>query len=107
MELSGLEQLKVRLFLIIHLIFKDDFYCTQIKVPRNDGNGTNLADYLAGGMTYLTTANGVIVILCTKRQTGSNGIYHFVVSPDGLETIHHFALPKIAHYYQIIYNLLL
>ena len=64
--------------------FKDDFYCTQIKVPRNDG--TNLADYLLASdeITAIAVDGG-------NRKwigTGSNGIY--LLSPDGLETIHHF-----------------
>jgi hypothetical protein len=65
--------------------FDDDFYCTQIKVPRNDG--TNLADFLL--------ANERISAICidgANRKwigTESNGI--FLLSEDGLETIHHFS----------------
>ncbi len=65
--------------------FDDDFYCTQIKVPRNDG--TNLADFLL--------ANEKIKAICidgANRKwigTENNGV--FLLSEDGLETIHHFS----------------
>ncbi|BEG99968.1 ABC transporter substrate-binding protein [Bacteroides sedimenti] len=64
--------------------FDNDFYCTQVKVPRNDG--TNLADFLL--------ANEKITAICidgANRKwigTETNGI--FLLSQDGLETIHHF-----------------
>ena len=56
----------------------------QIKVPRNDGTG--LADYLLSG-TYIKS----IKVDGANRKwigTNDNGIY--LVSADGLETIHHF-----------------
>lgn len=56
----------------------------QIKVPRNDGTG--LADYLLSGV-YIKA----ITIDGANRKwigTNDNGIY--LVSPNGLETIHHF-----------------
>lgn len=56
----------------------------QIKVPRNDGTG--LADYLMSG-TYIKS----IKIDGANRKwigTNDNGIY--LISADGLETIHHF-----------------
>lgn len=61
-----------------------DFQFTQIKVPRNDG--TNFADYLLNGqsVTAITIDGG-------NRKwigTSNNGVY--LVSADGLETIHHF-----------------
>lgn len=64
--------------------FDNDFYCTQVKVPRNDG--TNLADFLL--------ANEKITAICidgANRKwigTETNGI--FLLSQDGLKTIHHF-----------------
>ncbi len=63
--------------------FKDGTF-TQIKVPRNDGSG--LADYLFGGAQI-----SAIEIDGANRKwigTQNNGIY--LVSADGLETIHHF-----------------
>lgn len=64
--------------------FKDDFYCTQIKVPRNDG--TNLADFLLSN----DIINTIAVDGGNRKWIGteSNGVY--LLSPDGLETIHHF-----------------
>lgn len=56
----------------------------QIKVPRNDGTG--LADYLLSGV-YIKS----IKIDGANRKwigTNDNGIY--LISEDGLETIHHF-----------------
>ena len=56
----------------------------QIKVPRNDGTG--LADYLL--------SNVVVQAICVDGAnrkwigTSDNGLY--LVSADGLETIHHF-----------------
>lgn len=57
---------------------------TQIKVPRNDGTG--LADYLLNG-TYIQ----YIYVDGANRKwigTKNNGIY--LISADGMETIHHF-----------------
>lgn len=64
--------------------FKDDFYCTQIKVPRNDG--TNLADFLLAN----DIINAIAVDGGNRKWIGTeaNGLY--LLSPDGLETIHHF-----------------
>jgi Predicted periplasmic ligand-binding sensor domain len=64
--------------------FDDDFYCTQIKVPRNDG--TNLADFLLSNERI----NAICVDGGNRKWIGteSNGI--FLLSEDGLETIHHF-----------------
>lgn len=65
-------------------IFNDNFYCTQIKIPRNDGS--NLADFLL--------ANDHIITICidgANRKwigTKENGVY--LLSEDGQETIHHF-----------------
>ena len=64
--------------------FDDDFYCTQIKVPRNDG--TNLADFLLEN----DEINAIAIDGGNRKWigTGTNGVY--LLSPDGLETIHHF-----------------
>ncbi|WP_455587056.1 type IX secretion system anionic LPS delivery protein PorZ [Bacteroides sp.] len=66
--------------------FDDDFYCTQIKVPRNDG--TNLADFLLAN----DKINAIAVDGGNRKWIGTdaNGIY--LLSPDGLETIHHFTV---------------
>lgn len=64
--------------------FSDDFLITQVKVPRNDG--TNFADYLLSGVGIST-----IKVDGANRKwigTKSNGVY--LVSADGIETIHHF-----------------
>lgn len=64
--------------------FDNDFYCTQIKVPRNDG--TNLADFLLANdrITAIAIDGGNRKWLGTE----ANGLY--LLSPDGLETVHHF-----------------
>ncbi|MBO4443880.1 MAG: Por secretion system protein [Bacteroidaceae bacterium] len=64
--------------------FNPNFTFTKIKVPRNDG--TNFADYLLDAV-YCTC----IAIDDANRKwigTQSSGIY--LISADGLETIHHF-----------------
>lgn len=68
----------------VEKVFEEDYRFTKIKVPRNDG--TNYADYLLENVW--TTC---IEIDAADRKwigTFSNGLY--LVSPDGLETIHHF-----------------
>lgn len=64
--------------------FSEEFLIQQIKVPRNDG--TNFADYLLSGVTITS-----IAIDGANRKwigTSDNGLY--LVSADGLETLHHF-----------------
>lgn len=64
--------------------FNDNFYCTQIKVPRNDGS--NLADFL-----LVNEAINAIAVDGANRKwigTATNGIY--LLGADGMETIHHF-----------------
>ncbi len=64
--------------------FNTDFYCTQIKVPRNDG--TNLADFLLVNQSI----NTIAVDGANRKWVGTadNGVY--LLSEDGLETIRHF-----------------
>ena len=56
----------------------------QIKVPRNDGSG--LADYLLSNVIIQT----ICVDGANRKWVGTkdNGLY--LISADGLETIHHF-----------------
>jgi hypothetical protein len=64
--------------------FHADYHFNKIKVPRNDG--TNYADYLLNGV-YTTC----IEIDAANRKwigTLNNGLY--LITGDGLETIHHF-----------------
>lgn len=65
-------------------VFNEDFYLTQIKVPRNDG--TDLADYLLSDVTVtcITVDGG------NRKWIGTSGSGVFLVSADGLETIQHF-----------------
>ena len=64
--------------------FDGEVAFTQIKVPRNDGTG--LADYLLNGI-YI---QAICVDGANRKWVGTkdNGVY--LVSADGLETIHHF-----------------
>ncbi len=65
-------------------MFEDNFKVHRIKIPRNDGTG--LADYLLG-----TEEIKAIAIDGANRKwigTATSGLY--LVSEDGLETIHHF-----------------
>lgn len=64
--------------------FFDDGRFKQIKIPRNDGTG--LADYLMSGV-YIQS---IYVDGANRKWIGTkhNGVY--LISEDGLETIHHF-----------------
>ena len=65
-------------------MFERDLRAYRIKIPRNDGTG--LADYLLG-----TEEIKAIAVDGANRKwigTQSSGLY--LVSEDGLETIHHF-----------------
>lgn len=64
--------------------FNDNFACTQIKIPRNDGS--DLADFL-----LVNEAINAIAVDGANRKwigTATSGIY--LLSADGMETIHHF-----------------
>ena len=65
-------------------VFSNNFYLSQVKVPRNDGS--NLADYLLSGVGVkcITIDGG------NRKWMGTvdNGVY--LISADGLETIAHF-----------------
>lgn len=64
--------------------FDDNFYFTQVKVPRNDG--TNFADFLLSKERITA-----ICIDGANRKwigTANNGM--FLLSEDGMQTIHHF-----------------
>lgn len=58
----------------------------QIKVPRNDGTG--LADYLLSG-TYIKS---IQVDGANRKWIGTNDDGIYLISADGLETIHHFTM---------------
>ncbi len=64
--------------------FDDGYYCTQIKVPRSDNS--NLADFLLAN----DQINAIAIDGGNRKWIGTeaNGVY--LLSPDGLETIHHF-----------------
>lgn len=64
--------------------FDDNVTFTQIKVPRNDGTG--LADYLLNG-THIQT---ICVDGANRKWIGTQSDGLYLVSSDGLETIHHF-----------------
>lgn len=61
-----------------------NFRITQIKVPRNDG--TNYADYLLNGVAITAIA----VDGANRKWIGTDESGLYLVSADGLETIHHF-----------------
>lgn len=65
-------------------VFDTDFHVTQIKVPRNDG--TDLADYLLNGVSIqcITVDGG------NRKWVGTTGNGVYLISADGLTTLHHF-----------------
>jgi len=65
-------------------IFKSDFKFTRIKIPRNDG--TENADYLLDNIRI----NCITVDGANRKWIGTNGNGLYLVSPDGLKTVHHF-----------------
>lgn len=60
-----------------------DFYVTQVKVPRPDGI---YADYLLAG----TTITAIAVDGADRKWIGTQGDGVYLVSADGITTIHHF-----------------
>lgn len=76
-------------------VFENNFYFTQVKVPRNDG--TNNADLLLENETI----RAICVDGANRKwiATENSGVY--LLSEDGLETIHHFTSdnsPLISNY---------
>jgi ligand-binding sensor domain-containing protein len=76
-------------------VFRQDFHLAQVKVPRNDG--TNLADYLLSAVDVkcITVDGG------NRKWIGTSGSGVYLVSADGIETIHHFTTdnsPLISDY---------
>lgn len=64
--------------------FDNDFHVTQVKVPRNDG--TDYADYLLAGVPVTAIA----VDGANRKWVGTQGDGVYLLSPDGVKTIHHF-----------------
>lgn len=65
-------------------VFDNGFYLTQVKVPRNDGS--NLADYLLNNVPVKCIA----VDGANRKWIGTVGNGVYLISADGIETIHHF-----------------
>lgn len=65
-------------------VFNSDYRCTRIKVPRNDGTG--LADYLLDGIGV----KAIAIDGANRKWIGTENSGVFLLSADGLTTIHHF-----------------
>jgi hypothetical protein len=65
-------------------IFDKDYTFTRIKIPRNDG--TDNADYLLNDIRI----NCMAVDGANRKWLGTQGNGIYLLSSDGLETIHHF-----------------
>ena len=80
-------------------VFKQNFHLSQVKVPRNDG--TNLADYLLNGVNVkcITIDGG------NRKWIGTSGSGVYLISHDGLETIHHFTVDNSPLISNNIYSL--
>lgn len=64
--------------------FNENFGCTRIKIPRNDG--TNLADYLLESERI----NAIAIDGANRKWIGTETSGVYLLSPNGLTTIHHF-----------------
>lgn len=62
----------------------NDFYCTQVKIPRNDG--TNNADLLLENERI----NSICIDGANRKWIGTQNSGVYLLSEDGIETIHHF-----------------
>jgi len=65
-------------------VFNSDFSFTRVKIPRNDG--TDNADYLLNNVWI----NCITVDGGNRKWIGTNGYGVYLISADGLNTIHHF-----------------
>lgn len=65
-------------------IFESDYTFTRIKIPRNDG--TNNADYLLKDIRI----NCIAIDGANRKWLGTNGNGVYLLSADGIKTIHHF-----------------
>ncbi len=73
---------------------------TRVKVPRNDG--TNEADYLLGNsMIY-----GIAVDAANRKWLATNNDGVYLLSEDGLETIHHFTANNSPLPSDVVYDIL-
>jgi ligand-binding sensor domain-containing protein len=65
-------------------VFSSSFNVTRIKIPRNDGTGN--ADYLLNDIRI----NCIAVDGANRKWIGTNGNGVYLVSADGLVTVHQF-----------------
>lgn len=65
-------------------VFEKDYSFTRVKIPRNDG--TDNADFLLNEIRI----NCIAVDGANRKWLGTNGNGVYLLSPDGLKTIHHF-----------------
>lgn len=65
-------------------IFDPDYTFTRVKIPRNDG--TDNADYLLNDIRI----NCMAVDGANRKWIGTEGNGIYLLSSDGLETVHHF-----------------
>ena len=67
-------------------IFDKDYTFTRIKIPRNDG--TDNADYLLNDIRI----NCMAVDGANRKWIGTEGNGIYLLSSDGLQTVHHFTM---------------
>jgi len=67
-------------------IFDRDYTFTRIKIPRNDG--TDNADYLLNDIRI----NCIAVDGANRKWIGTEGNGIYLLSADGLQTVHHFTM---------------
>ncbi len=68
----------------VNRIFESDYTFTRVKIPRNDGTGN--ADFLLSGIRI----NCIVVDGANRKWLGTEGNGIYLLSSDGLQTVHHF-----------------
>jgi len=68
----------------VNRIFDRDYTFTRVKIPRNDG--TDNADFLLNDIRI----NCIVIDGANRKWLGTEGNGIYLLSSDGLETVHHF-----------------
>jgi hypothetical protein len=73
------------LFNSLSKVFDDNYTCSRVKIPRNDG--TNQADYLL----ETEQINAIAIDGANRKWIGTKSSGAYLVSENGVDIIHHFS----------------